>query len=349
MPNYQLQIRQLVTYPRCRIYREFLQTLIADRDIHTNGCPGLFCYTALCALASFRTTHLRLERISHTIRPGECVCTVADLTRTLRLRSRRRTLELLRVMGDRGLLRYTFLDRGKLVRYKILDWQRCSCVLAKDCPNQNQGSSIFLPATVAADLVSSVTCSEMDILLDLLCSAVYLDERVKGSFSGQVVYLRNGTGCAAVTYEDLCSRWGLSRSGVRRVLRKLERAGFITLRGSPHSPEMLIYLAGELAASFQVSDILLDKDELPMTMRVPFPVSEEDLPNIKNAIAERVLHLLDLQGIGCAKCPRCTHELYLLPRNPAASEKTVHFRMEVLCGHGTPLYSFDLLLFLCGN
>ena len=349
MLTYQLQIRQLVTYPRCRIYREFLQTLIADRDIHTNGCPGLSCYTALCSLASSRTTHLRLEGISYTIRPGECVCPVADLTRTLRHRSHRKTLELLRVMEDRGLLRYTLLGRDKLVRYKILDWQCCSCVLAEDCPNQNQGSSIFLPAAAAADLISSVKCSEMDILLDLLCSAVYLDERVKGSFSGQVVYLRNGTGSAAVTYEELCSRWGLSRSGVRHVLRKLERTGFITLRGSPHSPEMLIYLAGELAASFQVSDILLDKDELPMTMRIPFLVTEGGLPNIKDAIAERVLHLLDLQGIGCAKCPRCTHELYLLPRNQAANEKTIHFRMEILCGHMIPLYSFDLLLFLCKN
>lgn len=349
MLTYQLQIRQLVTYPRCRIYREFLQTLIADRDIHTNGCPGLFCYTALCSLASPRTTHLRLDGISYTIRPGECVCPTADLTRTLRLRSHRKTLELLRAMKDRGLLRYTLLGRGKLVRYTILDWQRCSCVLAEDCPNQNQGSSIFLPAAIAADLVSSVKCSEMDILLDLLCSAVYLDERVKGSFSGQVVYLRNGTGSTAVTYEELCSRWGLSRSGARRVLHKLECAGFITLRGSPHSPEMLIYLAGELAASFQVSDILLDKDELPMTMRVPFPVTEDGLPNIKDAIAGRVLHFLDLQGIGCARCPRCTHELYLLPRNPAASEKTIHFRMEILCGHMIPLYSFDLLLFLCKN
>lgn len=349
MPNYQLQITQLVTHPRCRIYREFLQTLIADRDIHTNGCPGLFCYTALCALPSFRTTHLRLEGINYTIRPGECVCPVDDLTRTLRLRSRRKTLELMRAMEDQGLLRYTLLGRGKLVRYKILDWQRSNCVLAEDCPNQDQDSSIFLPAIVAADLVSSVKCSEMDILLDLLCSAVYLDEREKGSFSGQVVYLRNGTRSAAVTYEELCSRWGLPCSRARHVLRKLERTGFITLRGSPHSPEMLIYLAGELAASFQVSDILLDKDELPMTMRVPFPVTEGGLPNIKDAIAERVLHLLDLQGIGCAKCPRCTHELYLLPWNPAANEKTIHFRMEILCGHGTPLNSFDLLLFLCGN
>lgn len=46
MPEYQFQVKQLVSYPRCRIYREFLQTLIADRGIRTSGCPGLFlCFS----------------------------------------------------------------------------------------------------------------------------------------------------------------------------------------------------------------------------------------------------------------------------------------------------------------
>ena len=41
MPDYRLEIKQLVSYPRCRIYREFLQTLIADRGIRTmNRIPS---------------------------------------------------------------------------------------------------------------------------------------------------------------------------------------------------------------------------------------------------------------------------------------------------------------------
>lgn len=42
MSGYQLEIEQIVDYPRCRMYREFVQTLIADRSIHTRGCSGLF-------------------------------------------------------------------------------------------------------------------------------------------------------------------------------------------------------------------------------------------------------------------------------------------------------------------
>lgn len=40
--DYQLEIKQIVDYPRCRIYREFLRTLMKDRDIRTNGSSYLF-------------------------------------------------------------------------------------------------------------------------------------------------------------------------------------------------------------------------------------------------------------------------------------------------------------------
>ena len=37
MSEYQLQIKQVVDYPRCRIYRQFVQSLMADRSIRTGG------------------------------------------------------------------------------------------------------------------------------------------------------------------------------------------------------------------------------------------------------------------------------------------------------------------------
>jgi hypothetical protein len=70
MPDYQLQIRQLVSYPRCRIYREFLQSLIADRGIRTSGRPGLFCFSVLCSYANFRTSYLRIDGLTYTINAG---------------------------------------------------------------------------------------------------------------------------------------------------------------------------------------------------------------------------------------------------------------------------------------
>lgn len=78
MKNYQLELRQIVDYPRCRIYREFIQTLIADRGIRTGGCSGLFYYTVLCSYANFRTSYRRIDGISYTVYPGEWVCSIRN-------------------------------------------------------------------------------------------------------------------------------------------------------------------------------------------------------------------------------------------------------------------------------
>ena len=211
MPEYQLEIKQLVSYPRCRIYREFLQTLIADRSVRTNGRPGLFCYTVLCSYANFRTSYLRMDGISYTIYPGEWICRVGELTAALRLRSRRRTLEVLETFQERHLIQYSLLGRGNLVKYKIVGWHRHNTVLEYNCPCQKETGFFFLPVVTATELISVEKCSEMDILLDLWISAVYRDEQVQGSFDGPVAYLRNGTGCPLVSYAELAQRWGCPR------------------------------------------------------------------------------------------------------------------------------------------
>lgn len=45
MSEYTLEIKQIVDYPRCRIYRQFVQALIADRSIRVSGGSGLFWFT----------------------------------------------------------------------------------------------------------------------------------------------------------------------------------------------------------------------------------------------------------------------------------------------------------------
>ena len=61
MSEYQLEIKQVVDYPRCRIYRKFVQTLISDRSIRLGGSSGLFYYTFLCSYANFRTSYKRID------------------------------------------------------------------------------------------------------------------------------------------------------------------------------------------------------------------------------------------------------------------------------------------------
>lgn len=361
MPDYQLQIKQLVSYPRCRIYREFLQTLIADRGIRTSGRPGLFCFSVLCSYANFRTSYLRIDGLTYTIYPGEWICRVGELTAALRLRSRRRTLEVLDTLQSRHLIQYSLLGRGNLVKYKVVNWHRHNTVLDYNCPCQKETGFFFLPVSIAVELVGAEKCSEMDILLDLWISAVYRDDQVQGSFDGPVAYLRNGTGCPLVSYSELAQRWGLSKATVGRVLRKLERAGHIALLTFPGRHGTAIYLQNYLSTMFQISDVMVDKDEVALSLNIQISAPDvepgEPLLSVSNGpvivskpqeeiMAQKVLQLLALQGVGCAKCPRMTYKLYALSRDSqGVVEKDTlvrRFRMDVLCSSGVPAYTFEI-------
>ena len=39
--EYQLELKQIVDFQRCRIYRNFIQTLLNDRSIRTTGASFL--------------------------------------------------------------------------------------------------------------------------------------------------------------------------------------------------------------------------------------------------------------------------------------------------------------------
>jgi DNA-binding transcriptional ArsR family regulator len=100
----------------------------------------------------------------------------------------------------------------------------------------------------------------MDVVLDLWLSAIYKDEQVLGSDVGPVVYFRNGTGNPLVSYTDLARRWGVSRSTVGRLLKKLADSGYLDLMSFPGRTGSVIYLKNYLSTMFQISDVLVDKE-----------------------------------------------------------------------------------------
>ena len=57
--NYQLELKQIVDFPRCQIYRKFIQTLMKDRNIRTNGGSCLFIshFMFLCKLQFLLSEH----------------------------------------------------------------------------------------------------------------------------------------------------------------------------------------------------------------------------------------------------------------------------------------------------
>lgn len=85
MAEYQLEIKQLVAYPRCRMYRQYVQSLLGGLNIRTGSGWDLFHYTVLSCYANFRTSYRRLGGINYTIFPEEWLCTADERLSTVRL------------------------------------------------------------------------------------------------------------------------------------------------------------------------------------------------------------------------------------------------------------------------
>ena len=129
MKEYQLEIKQIADYPKCRIYRGFIQSLIADHRLHAGPASHLFHYTVLCCYANFRTSYLRLEGVSYTIRPGEWICRVSDLMRWFRVRFQHQVLSILEDLQNLHLITFSEIRKKCIIRYRIAGWKKYNTVL----------------------------------------------------------------------------------------------------------------------------------------------------------------------------------------------------------------------------
>ena len=268
MSEYQLELKQIVDYPRCRIYRQFIGLLMKDKSIRVGGTSGLYHFTVLSCFANFRTSYKRIDGISYTIYPGEWLCRVSELTEWFRTRFQHQALAILRELQDRHLITYTLLGRGRLVKFKIKGWCKYNRVLEYNAPCQKDTGFFFLPISVANELVSAGRCSEMDAMLDLWINTVYNDTQVQGSEVGPVVYMRNGTGSPLIGYAELAQRWGVSKATAGRYLRKMQELDYLSMVAFPGTHGTAIYLKQYLSTMFQISDVMIDKDEVAMSLNI---------------------------------------------------------------------------------
>lgn len=328
MTEYKLEIKQIVDYPKCRIYRQFIQSLIADRNIRTNGCSGLFYYTVLCSYANFRTSYQRYDGISYIVHPGQWVSPLCEIRTWFRVRTNRQLLHQLDMLQHHHFIEYSLIGHGKLVQYRIIDWPRYNTVLDYSCPCQKDSGFFFLPMNVASRLISLGKCSELDALLDLWLNAVYNDHQVAGSEVGPVVYLRNGTGNPLISYFELGRRWGVSKATVGRILEKLTQLDYVKAFSFQGRLGTAIYLQNYLSTMFQISDVMVDKEEVSMALHICIRVQDcaQDMaqpdcasdstfsvskPHIRILIDE-VMKFLKTQGVYCTACPRFHYKLYPL-------------------------------------
>lgn len=363
--NYQLEIKQIVDFPRCRIYREFLQTLMKDKSIRTTGSSYLFYFMVLCSYANFRTSYRRLEGISYLVGPGEWICKSSELTEWFRVRFQHQAFSILDTLQKQNYISYTRLGHGHLVRFSITNWKKHNTVLDYNYPCLKDVGFFFFPISAVHELISMGKCSEMDIVLDLWIHAIYNDEQVQGSNIGPVVYFRNCTGNPLVNYSDLAIRWGISRSSVSRILNKLQGMEYLSLISFTGRHGSIIYLCNYLSTMFNISDVMIDKEEVSMTFcmsvqtkeenslsdnseildeqisindsipETAFSVSESDMKQI----VKKVVKILATQGIPCTACPLTHYKLYRLSD---CGETDIKYSLSIRCpGRGTQ-YLFEI-------
>lgn len=361
--DYQLEIKQIVDYPRCRIYREFLQTLMKDRTIRTNGSSYLFYFMILCSYANFRSSYRRLEGISYLVGPGEWICKTSELSEWFRTRFQHQAISILSYLQDQHYITYTKLGRGNLIKFSINGWKQHNSAFEYNYPCLKDAGFFFFPITSVHELISMGKCSEMDIVLDLWIHAIYNDEQVQGSEVGPVVYFRNCTGNPLTSYAELAPRWGISKASVSRVLNKLQESEYLSLVSFPGRHGSVIYLCNYLSTMFNISDVMIDKEEVSMAFQIPISltdaanessprsITDEQLtvpasinsvskPHIKKII-EKVAGFLAVQGVSCCECQKTRYILYELSD---CKEANYRFFLSIGCPNRNLFYQFELIL-----
>ena len=367
MKEYQLEIKQTLDYPRCRIYREFVHTLLDDRKLRLNSTSHLFHYTILCCYANFRTSYLRLDGTTYTIRPGEWICRITDLLDWFRVRFQHQAMTILDVLQQLHLITYTRLGCGNLIKYHISYWHRHNPILDYNCPCQKDTGFFFIPLTVLSKLIGSSRASEMDIVLDLWLCTIYQDERVLGSDIGPVVYYRNGTGNPLISYTELAQRWKRSRSSVGRLLKKLSDNGYLSLLSFPGRCGSVIYLSNYLSVMFQISDAVILKRAVASSLKIQISLADESElecpPHQDRSVltcvsdesdsipksyilffASKIAEALASQGLFCFHCEQAHIKLSVLSDDceekvspPSCTQRPITRKMELTlsCASGS--------------
>ncbi|CUX16101.1 MarR family transcriptional regulator [Clostridium sp. C105KSO13] len=360
--NYQLELKQIVDFPRCRIYRGFIQTLISDKTIRTNGCSYLFYYLILCSYANYRTSYRRMEHLMYTVGPGEWICTLKEVQSWFRCKFQHQAISILNTFEERGHITYTVMGKEKLLKFKITDWPNSNKILEYNYPCEKDTGFFFFPIAKVHELIDMEKCSEMDIMLDMWIHAIYNDPLVFGSDSAPVVYYRNNTGNPLTSFQTLANRWGQSKASVSRILKKLEDKELITLISFKGKYGSMIYLNSYLSVMFDVSDVMIDKEEIAMKMQLPIHIPEENEETcVSETVTEeqitvsengscvpdshmkfmvaKVAEMLDTQGIPCCHCRKTQ---YILSPLSAWKGLLTTYTLSIICPFGNARYRFEL-------
>ena len=336
--EYILEIKQIVDYPRVRIYREFIQTLINHKELSVRGNCNLFNYIVLCCYANYSTSKKSIDGKKHLIAPGQWLCSIKDLMKWF-AQTKVKSIAILESLQKLGVIEYELLK--DYVFYKIIDWDKYNSFMEYEAHCQKDDGFFFFPFNfIDRFLTQGEKCSEKDILMDLWLNTIYNDNRVDGSKVGPVVYFRNGTGNPRTSYSFLASRWNTSKATVCRLLDKLQENDYITYLNFSGRYGSVIYLNGYMSLMFRVSDVPIDKEEVALALKLKVEFEEDIEENIVSdekiivsksglkIIGQKLKETLNLSGFGCAVCKASSSLLYRL------SLDCTMYMFKVLCKKG---------------
>jgi len=357
LTEYKLEIKQIVEYPRCRINRQLVHSLIDDRNIRTCGGSGLFYYIVLCCFTKTGTSYRRVEGINYRINPGECFCTLEELISMFRVRNMREAIFILSLLQKRHLISFSILANGRCVKYRIKGWHWVNRTFEYIAPCRNDTNSFFVPISIANEIIGSTKMSEADILIDLWINGVYRNEKIRGSMVNPIVYMRNASNNPSISCEALARRWNMPKTTVIKYLKKLSKLKYISITTTPGAKGMIIHLQRQLATMFCISDSLLDKEEIPMVLKLKLELVDDimygDFSVSKKytyEVIKKLEKILTSQGILCFGCRNFGYKLLRLSdykentilSNDAPPQPKPRYRLIFYCGNEIRIAVFEI-------
>ena len=359
--KYSLEIKQLVRFPYCRIYRSFIEQITADPSLRKHGNGLLYYFMILFSLANYRTSYRNLDGVRFTVYAGEWVARHSELCEKMGIKYHYQLLRVLARLQEMHLIEYTEFHSKKLVKFRICCWSKSNTTLDYNAPCQKDLGFFFFPIDTVSELICTGKCSEVDILLDLWLHTVFNDSDVLGSDSAPMVYYRNGSGKPLLNYSDLACRWSVSKTTVHRILKKLEDKKLITVFSFPGKCGSVIYLRSYLSTMFCVSDLAPTQEEISIKLSIHLAEKIESLPcgmevgklesvsipagSVPNPNIRRILEntrkALYASGLKCSACP---HALYRLSNLSDCTGEDYRYDLSIQCSGDGPTYHFSLAL-----
>lgn len=226
------QYRQLVCFPKSRVFKKWFRYFNDHKDFHNEGTLHLFSLMSLYSYACFRSNVRQIGKLRHMEGPGQWICKLSALPRVLRVHNKAQARKLMDYFQDAGFLEYEILDEElEVIRFTIRDWKRHCVHLDYNYYSYKGSGFFFFPLPVGRHLIRSsrsqgpVQFSELDAIMDLWLHTIFNDPSVFGSEYMPVVYYNNMKGQPLLSYSYLAKRWGWSKSRVGRFILRSRAPG----------------------------------------------------------------------------------------------------------------------------